>query len=164
MDHERRLDWLVELERLRQLPQRYARAVDERNPASLAELFHPDGTVTGTAGTTTVADYLAGVGTRHPAFVSSQHVLGVPVIDLSLETGTARMDTYGVVYQLERVAEPHDDLVLGVRYLDELVRHDDGWRIANRTTQILWARTVPSASDAAVRRLRLQDAPDETRG
>lgn len=146
MDHERRLEWLVELERLRQLPQRYARAVDERNPAPLAELFHPDGTVTGTAGMTTVADYLAGIRTRPPAFLSSQHVVAAPVIDLSLETGTARMDTYGVVYQFERVAEPHDDVVLGVRYLDELVRLEERWRIVDRRTQILWSRTVPSAS------------------
>ena len=43
-------EWLIDLELLRQFPQRYARAVDGRDHAALAALFDPDGSVDGTRG------------------------------------------------------------------------------------------------------------------
>ena len=49
-------EWFVDLEVLRRFPQRYARAVDERDHDALAALFDPDGSVDGTRGAQTVPD------------------------------------------------------------------------------------------------------------
>jgi hypothetical protein len=138
------LGWLVDLHQLRQMPQRYARAVDARDHEALAELFHPDGRVSGMQGEASVPDYLARMRSAPPAFRSGMHVLGEPLVELRPGADRARTDTYAVVYQREGVAEPHDDLVLGMRYVDELVRHEGGWRIIGRTTQVLWTRTIPA--------------------
>jgi hypothetical protein len=137
------LGWLVDLERLRQLPQRYARAVDQRDVDALAELFHPDGRVAGTRGVATLPEYLDQFRSATPAFRSSMHLLGEPLIDLMPGAATARMDTYAVVHQLERLTEPGGDLILGIRYVDELVRDDGAWRIVDRTSVILWSRVPP---------------------
>jgi hypothetical protein len=140
------LGWLVDLERLRQLPQRYARAVDQRDVDALAELFHPDGRVAGARGAATVPDYLDQFRSAAPGFRSSMHLLGEPLVELTPGATTARMDTYAVVHQLERVDELGDDLVLGIRYVDELARDDGVWRILDRTSVILWSRVVPRPS------------------
>ena len=52
------IEWLMDREILRQFPQRYARAVDQRDHDALTALFDPDGSVDGTFGQQAVADYL----------------------------------------------------------------------------------------------------------
>ena len=77
------------------------------------------------------------------------HVLGDPLIDHELGGDTARLDTYAVVYQLDRVeAEGIEakgiqggrDMVLGIRYLDDVVRINGEWRIHHRQAVMLWTR------------------------
>ena len=139
----RSLDWLHDLEQLRRLPQRYARAIDARDLDAVAELFDPGGRVDGARGSASVADYLDTLRNAPQVFASSMHVLGDPLIDLEPGGDRARMDTYAVVYQLRAADSPDDDLVLGIRYVDELVRRDTGWVIAHRRAMTLWSHTQP---------------------
>ena len=56
-------EWLIDRELLRQFPQRYARAVDERDHDALTALFDPDGSVDGTLRRSRAcADYLETMG------------------------------------------------------------------------------------------------------
>ncbi len=50
------------------------------------------------------------------------------------------MDTYAVVYQFRPADSAEPDLVLGIRYLDDMVRHDGQWLIHHRQALNLWAR------------------------
>jgi SnoaL-like domain len=133
-------EWIVDLEVLRRFPQRYARAVDERDHAALAALFDPDGSVDGTLGSQPVPAYLEAMRTRPPSFESSMHLLADPMIDLDAGADTAHLDTYAVVFQTKPVSGDGDDLTLGMRYVDEMVRRDGTWMIHHRVARMLWMR------------------------
>jgi hypothetical protein len=134
------LEWLVDREVLRQFPQRYARAADERDHAALAALFDPDGDVDGTFGEQPVADYLETMRSRPDTGGTSMHVLGDPLLDLEPGADTARMDTYAVVYQIPAPGRDGEHRTLGMRYVDDLVRHGNEWRIHHRVARMLWMR------------------------
>ncbi len=52
----------------------------------------------------------------------------------------ARLDTYGVVYQIGDQAAGQSDLTLGVRYLDTVVLLDERWVIRERVARTVWMR------------------------
>jgi hypothetical protein len=124
---------------LRNLLQRYARGADERDVDALGVLFHPDAVVAGARGTQTLAAWLDSM--RAPrTFPSSMHVLGDPLITLDSSGQSGTLDTYAVVYQLGDGAGGQQDLTLGIRYLDDVVRHDGRWVILRRQARTLWTR------------------------
>ena len=131
------IEWLLDLESLRRFPQRYARAVDQRDHDALASLFDPDGTVDGTFGLESVADYLEGMRTRLGTTGTSMHLLGDPLVDLEPGADRAHLDTYAVVHQFPDGGDP---FTLGMRYLDDLVRLAGEWRIHHRKTERVWMR------------------------
>lgn len=140
MNTETVVAWLRDLEELRRLPQRYARAIDARDIDAVADLFHPDGVVDGMRGSSPVPAYLDGLRNAPRVFDGSMHVLGDPLVTLEPGVDHAHMDTYAVVYQLRAPDAPEGDLVLGMRYLDDVVRHDGAWRILHRRAVNLWTR------------------------
>jgi len=131
------IEWLVDLESVRRFPQRYARAVDQRDHDALTALFDPDGSIDGTFGVESVADYLEGMRTRLGSTGTSMHLLGDPLIELAPGADTAHLDTYAVVYQLPDGSDP---FTLGMRYLDDMVKLDGEWRIHHRKTERIWMR------------------------
>jgi hypothetical protein len=133
-------EWIVDLEVLRRFPQRYARAVDERDHEALAALFDPAGSVDGTRGAQAVPEYLESMRTMPRSFESSMHLLADPMIDLDAGADTARLDTYAVVFQTKAVNGTGGDLTLGMRYVDDMVRRDGTWLIHHRVARMLWMR------------------------
>jgi hypothetical protein len=134
------VSWLGDVEQLRRMTQRYARAVDARDIDAVAALFHPDASVDGARGALAINAYIDGMRNAPPMFESGMHVLGDPLIDLEPGADTARMDTYAVVYQFRPADSAEPDLVLGIRYLDDMVRHEGQWLIHHRQALNLWAR------------------------
>lgn len=123
---------------LRALVQRYARAADERDVDTLAALFHPHATIEGARGASTLDEWIE--MTRRPrTFPTSMHLLADPLIELDGDDG-ALVDTYAVVFQLGDRDSGQSDLTLGIRYLDEVVRHEGRWVIRRRTARTLWTR------------------------
>lgn len=126
-------------EELRALVQRYARAADERDVATLATLFHPEAEVTGTRGTQGLDEWLDTM--RAPrTFPTSMHMVGDPLIDLAPGADRAVLDTYAVVYQLSDPGSGNGDLTLGIRYVDDVERSGGRWVIRRRTATTLWMR------------------------
>lgn len=142
-------------EALRALVQRYARAADARDIDALVSLFHPDAVIEGSRGVQPLDEWLDVM--RQPSrWPTSMHVLGDPLIDLTaaalnamdpdggtLDADTpdaGTLDTYAVVYQLGDPADGPADLTLGIRYLDQVVRHGGQWRIRHRVARTLWMR------------------------
>ncbi len=128
-------------EELRALMQRYARAADERAVEELERLFHPEAEIAGARGTVSLAAWLDTM--RAPrAFPRSMHLTGDPLIQLADGDDQATLDTYAVVYQLSEAGPDagSGDLTLGIRYLDDAVRHDGRWVFRRRTSQTLWMR------------------------
>ena len=133
-------EWLIDLEVLRRFPQRYARAVDERDHDALAALFDPDGSVDGTRGAQDVPEYLESMRNLPRSFNASMHLLADPMIDLEAGADVAHMDTYAVVFQTGPASGDGADLTLGMRYVDDLVRRDGTWCIHHRVARMLWMR------------------------
>jgi len=126
-------------EELRSLLQRYARAADDRDIDALEALFHPAAEVTGARGTQTLDEWLTGL--RGPrVFATSMHVIADPLITLGPGPEEAVVDAYAVVHQLSDPASETADLTLGIRYLDDVVRHEGRWVILRRTARTLWMR------------------------
>ena len=133
------IEWLMDREILRQFPQRYARAVDQRDHDALTALFDPDGSVDGTFGQQAVRAYLDTMGSRPDTGGTSMHVLADPLIDLEVGADTARLDTYAVVYQVPADADA-PLRTLGMRYVDDMLRRDGTWCIHHRVARMLWMR------------------------
>jgi hypothetical protein len=122
---------------IRQLLQRYARAVDERDIEALSDLFHPEAEITGSRGTQSREEWLTDM--RAPrSFPQSMHMMGEPLITRGGEQATA--DTYAVVYQLGDHGAGQADLTLGMRYLDRLAVLGSAWVIARRHSTMVWMR------------------------
>lgn len=134
-------EWLIDLELLRRFPQRYARAVDDRDHDALAALFDPDGSVDGTRGAQNVPDYLESMRNLPRSYTSSMHMLADPLIDFEAGSDVAHLDTYAVVFQTGPVSGEGGDLTLGMRYADDMVRRDGVWRIQHRVAKMEWMRS-----------------------
>jgi hypothetical protein len=132
------LQRLVDIEEIRRLPQRYARAVDERDHDALTALFDPDGRVDGTFGQQPVADYLETMRSRPDTGGSSMHVLADPLVDLEPGADAGRTDTYAVVHQIPAPESDGEHRTLGMRYVDDVVRRDGAWCIHHRVARMLW--------------------------
>lgn len=132
---------MTDLEAIRALPQRYARAVDGGDIDAVGALFDPDGEVEGMRGPAKVPQYLEGMRNAPKLFTGSMHVLGDPLISHEPGSDTAGSDCYAVVYQLRAPDDPDGDLTLGMRYVDRLRRTNDGrWLITHRKATPLWQR------------------------
>jgi hypothetical protein len=126
-------------EEIRNLLQCYGRAADDRDLEQLTGLFHPEAEVTGARGTQSREQWLEAM--RAPrTFPTSMHFIGEPVIELAEGAAEASTDTYAVVYQVGDRAAGQDDLTLGMRYRDRVVREDDRWLIRSRTSTVVWMR------------------------
>ncbi len=123
---------------IRQLMQRYARAVDDRDMEGLAALFHRDARIAGTRGEQSLEEWLDTM--RAPrSFPTSMHVLGEPLI-ADDGSGRADVDTYAVVYQLGDQAAGQGDLTLGMRYRDQVVVDGGRWVFQRRASTVVWMR------------------------
>jgi hypothetical protein len=128
-----------DVDELRNLLQRYARAADGRDVDTLSTLFHPDAVISGTRGELTLEAWLDTM--RAPrAFPVSMHVLGDPLVALAAGGEQGTLDTYAVVYQLGDHGAGQDDLTLGIRYVDDVVRFQGRWVIQRRRAETVWMR------------------------
>lgn len=138
------MQYVTDLEAIRSLTQRYARAVDAKDIDAVGALFHPDAQVEGLRGAAPIGPYLDAMRNAPAAFAASMHVLGDPLVTFTPGADEASSDTYAVVHQLREADAPEGDLTLGMRYFDQLVRHDGTWVIVHRRTATMWMRgTLP---------------------
>ena len=136
MSDDRALQHALDLEALRTLGQRYARAVDARDYDAVAELFHPDAVIDGVRGSSPIAEYLEMSRSTPPAYEQSMHVLGDPLIELEVGADEATLDAYAVVYQIGATSEGGGNTTIGIRYLDVAERRAGEWRVRHRRTEL----------------------------
>jgi 3-phenylpropionate/cinnamic acid dioxygenase small subunit len=135
------LQHAVDLEQLRALGQRYARAVDGRDYDALRDLFHADAVIEGVRGVAARDEYVDTMRASPRVYEQSMHLLADPLISLTPGADTASLDTYAVVHQIGAVrgdGERGGNATLGMRYVDQAVRDGASWRILRRTATMLW--------------------------
>lgn len=128
--------WLRDREQLRMLYQRYAYGVDTRDFALVRSVFHPECVVSGTLEDGPIEPYLEGIEAGLKQWDATMHFMGNQYVQLDGDTG--HVETWVVGYHMEAPDSPLDDLVLGLRYQDDVVRADDDWKIIRRNTVKQW--------------------------
>jgi len=121
------------------VPLRYARGVDRRDWELVRSCFSADAFVDGTRATGPVDDYLAELRPAVERWVSTMHVMANQLV--TVEGDAASVETYAVAFHWAAspagTPDPHN-LIVGVRYHDELARNGDRWEITRRVVSGDW--------------------------
>jgi len=127
----------------------YSRGVDRYDFDAVRDCYWPDATDDHGAyngGVDGFMDFVRGALAR---FDRTGHFLGNMLIDVDLETGVARAETYAVAYHgYTRADGTQTDMVSGLRYVDRFDRRREEWRIAARVCPFDWWRADPVVGDA----------------
>lgn len=115
----------------------YAFAIDARAFDRLDDIFTPDAQIDYTATGGAAGDYptiKTWLVQALAPFRQSQHLLGLPLIEIVGDRATARTMLFNPMLQS---AGDHLFFV-GASYLDDLVRTERGWRICRRRQADVW--------------------------
>ncbi len=125
---------------------RYARGVDRKDVALVASCFTADATYEGALATGTAAAALAALPERWARYDSTMHLIGNQLIEVGGDT--AESETYAIAYHRQHIDGQPVDLIVGIRYLDQLVRQSDRWLIRHRLVRREWTRsdTLPNSA------------------
>ncbi|MCH2171412.1 nuclear transport factor 2 family protein [Myxococcota bacterium] len=130
--------WLRDRELIRELPQRYALGIDTDDWATVASVFHPDCHVEGTVQSAPIAEYLEALEPGVKQYHATLHFMGNQYVVVEGDTG--HVETYAVAYHIEADDSPLQDLLMGVRYQDDVVRAGQEWKISHRRVVKQWSR------------------------
>lgn len=141
---------LIDRQEIADLVMRYCRGIDRCDLDLVRRCYHPDATDDHggdySGGVDGFIEYVGGALAR---YVSTMHVVGNVLVEFDDSPDVARVESYVVAYH--RVAastsKPERDVVIGLRYVDDVVRRDGEWRIAARDCVIDWTRTDPVSAD-----------------
>jgi hypothetical protein len=142
-DHATAVARLLDREAIRDVIVRYARGLDRGDWDLLRACF--------TAGATddhgpfqgSIDNLVEGARKLLAEYWGAMHILGQSYIEL--DGDQASMETYALsVHRRHGDGGTDEDTLTGLRYLDSLVREQDGWKIAARVTVHEWNTTVPA--------------------
>lgn len=132
--------WLKDVQLIKSVPQRYALGLDTRDFAASRAMFHDDCFVHGSINTAPIDAYwpplIEGVKKYH----ATMHFMGNQFVQLDEGADVGFVETYAVAYHIEADGSPYADLVMGVRYQDNVARRDDDWIIVKRRAIPHWVR------------------------
>lgn len=121
------------------VPITYAKGVDTRDWALVRAQFTDDAVVEGSRASAPVDAYVEHLRPGVEVFPTTMHFMGNQLVEVDGDTAT--VTTYAVAYHWkgEPAGAPHDDnLIVGVRYHDQLARTAQGWRISARRVSPDW--------------------------
>ena len=132
------LQQLLDRAAIQDLLVRYAHCVDRRDLEGVAACFTADAAYTGSLGDGTIQNALLALRDRMLRYESTMHLLGNQLIEI--DGDRARSETYAIAHHRLNSNGDRRNLVVGVRYEDELVRRDGRWMICRRTVHMEWER------------------------
>ncbi len=130
---------LWDRDRIGRLPRRYARGVDRRDWAAVRACFADGAIVEGTRTQGPVDEYLAALRPGVERYVATMHVMANQLVEVDGDRGA--LETYAVAFHwaASPAGAPHaDNLVVGVRYHDDVARHGEDWLITHRRVSGDW--------------------------
>jgi len=135
------LGLLLDRQAIRDLVTRYACAVDRRDFDAVAACFTPDADTDYTFFEGPIGAVLEKIRAGVGGFAMTMHVLGNHLAEVHGDEATS--ETYAVCYHRRPDTVEGADLVVAMRYLDDLVRTSDGWRIRRRRATVEWQHREP---------------------
>src|SRR5512139_3158472 len=136
----RTVQWLRDKALIEALPQRYAHGLDTRQFEKARAVFRDDCTVKGSLVEAPIDPYWENLTPGVQAYQATMHFMGNQCCEVEPGADTGSVETYAVAYHMEEPGNGRDDLVMGVRYCDDVARDGDGWLIVKRTAIPVWVR------------------------
>ncbi len=133
---------LVDRMAIRDLLVRYFRGVDKRDYKMIRDCYTEDAHNEYSNGTfkSDALDPLIKMISGVERFRATMHFMGNQFIEVTGDT--AKSETYCIAHHMtSKSATEEDDMVLGLRYVDQLVRVNGDWRIKHRVQLRDWGRT-----------------------
>jgi hypothetical protein len=134
------VQWLRDRELISALPQRYAHGLDTRDFERARAVFRDDCMVKGSRAEGPIDPYWEGLREGVLGFDATMHFMGNQYVEVEPGANTGFVETYAVAYHMEPAGSARDDLIMGVRYQDEVARDGDGWLITKRVVIPVWVR------------------------
>jgi hypothetical protein len=129
---------------LRDLVYRYALIPDDRNYALVDLVFSPDAVLVGPGFELRGHDAIRTGMQSIERYSATLHAVHNQLVELDGDVASGT--TYCVANHLhEEEARPFK-LDWGIRYHDQYRREADGWRIARRKLELVWAQDLPLAA------------------
>ena len=126
----------------------YARGIDRLDFDLVRACYWPEATDDHGGYSGGVDGFIEFVRGALARFERTNHFLGNLLIDVDLDAGVARAETYCVAHHRYVDAAGRDaDMTAGLRYVDRFERRTDEWRIARRVCAYDWRRTDPVDGD-----------------
>ena len=141
MDDRATLAWLADRQAIRDLVARYAVAVDRKDWPGVRACFTPDAACDYAWFRGDLETVLGHIVRGLAQFETTMHLVGNHLAEVSGDTATA--ETYAVCHHRLQRPDGLADRIVGMRYLDTLVRTPAGWRIRRRDVAVDWQRTDP---------------------
>lgn len=139
LDTEAALRRLIDEADVSQVILRYADGLDRRDFDQVWACFAPDADVVGSSFSGPLGEYLPRLLEGVRTFGATQHFMGNQL--RSVDGDRAHTETYCVAHHFRDPAGEQEAIVMGVRYVDDLVRQDDGrWVISRRHATAMWIR------------------------
>jgi hypothetical protein len=150
-------------EAIRQLVYRYCRAVDRRDFALLATLYHADAIDDHTP-------YFCGPAREFvaqlPAIMAVNRLTSHHITNtlIAVDGAYAEGEIHTLAYHLMQGGSGDEELLVGGRYLDRYIRADGRWLFLHRRIVLDWSARRPSAFDIAAARAggAVLGQPDDT--
>ena len=130
---------LWDRENIAKVPRSYSRGVDRRDWALVRACFAEDAYVDGSRASAPIDEYLAGLIPGVEYFPVTMHYMGNQMVDVDGDTGF--VESYCVAFHWksgQAGGEHPENLIVGVRYHDSVVRSGDRWIIARRRVDPDW--------------------------
>lgn len=139
-DLARTVQWLRDRVLIEALPQRYAHGLDTRDFDKARAVFRDDCTVKGSLVEAPIDPYWEQLTPGVTAYEATMHFMGNQYVELEPGADTGFVETYAVAYHMEPADSLREDLVMGVRYCDDVARDGTGWKIVKRHAIPVWVR------------------------
>ena len=135
------LAYLGDRQAIRDLVTRYACAIDRRDFDAVGACFTPDAETDYTYFKGPIGEVLEKIRAGVGGFAMTMHVLGNHLAEVHGDAATS--ETYAVCYHRRAGVPDGAQLVVAMRYLDDLVRTPEGWRIRQRRATVEWQQREP---------------------
>jgi len=134
---------LVAESEIRDVHLRYCRGVDRMDWDLVRSCYHPDATDDHGAFKGAIDEFLVWVAGALAKYEVTTHFTGNQLVEVKGDTAWA--EHYGRIYHRRAGldAEPAEDFIVNVRYVDHLERRSGQWKIARRVVIVDSARRDP---------------------
>jgi hypothetical protein len=147
------LQEVIDRMQLRDLMNRYGKAVDSRDNELLRTVMTPDIDFNYNNGARTFVGYEGYVNMLKSllAYRATMHFMGNQTVEFH-GADAASMETYANAHHVRVGPDGKETKMMqGLRYLDEVIRVDGHWRVRKRTMVVVWQQEDPVSGPAASR-------------